>query len=74
MVAAAEFRQTRVQIICALNWAAVMGYADCVRLLLDAGANKYASDNVRTGPCMILISFATSIVIMFSVSRLLLLA
>ncbi len=31
----------------ALVWAAHMGHADCVRLLLDAGANKDTMNNVR---------------------------
>ncbi len=28
-----------------------MGHADCVRLLLDAGADKNAANNVRAGVC-----------------------
>ncbi len=31
----------------ALIWAATEGKADCVRLLLDAGADKEATDEVR---------------------------
>ncbi len=31
----------------ALIWAAAYGYADCARLLLDAGADKEAKMNVR---------------------------
>ena len=31
----------------ALMWAADTGKASCVRLLLDAGANKELKDNVR---------------------------
>ena len=31
----------------ALIWAAEMGRADCVRLLIDAGADKDAENNVR---------------------------
>ena len=31
----------------ALIWAAANGHVDCVRLLIDAGADTDASDNVR---------------------------
>ncbi len=31
----------------ALMWAAEYGRAECVRLLIDAGADKEAEDNVR---------------------------
>jgi ankyrin repeat protein len=30
----------------ALIWAAIIGHEDCVRLLLDAGANKEAKNKV----------------------------
>ncbi len=35
----------------ALMCAADIGYADCVRMLLDAGADKEAKDNVRYQYC-----------------------
>ena len=35
----------------ALIWAAHNGHADCVRLLIDAGADKDAKDQVRVGRC-----------------------
>ena len=38
----------------ALLWAAMEGHADCVRLLLDAGADKDAKNNVRNLPVSIL--------------------
>ncbi len=31
----------------ALMWAAQSGHADCVRALVEAGANKYAKNKVR---------------------------
>ncbi len=31
----------------ALIWAAMRGHADCARLLLDAGADKETTDDVR---------------------------
>jgi ankyrin repeat protein len=31
----------------ALMWAAESGHADCVRALVEAGANKYAKNKVR---------------------------
>jgi ankyrin repeat protein len=34
----------------ALMWAAENGFADCARLLLDAGANTEAQSWVRVGP------------------------
>ncbi len=38
----------------ALLWAAMEGHADCVRLLLDAGADKDTKNNVRNLPVSIL--------------------
>ena len=35
----------------ALMYAAVYGHTDCVRLLIDAGADKDAKDWVRVGRC-----------------------
>jgi hypothetical protein len=35
----------------ALIYAASSGHADCVRLLIDAGANKDAKTNVRDSQC-----------------------
>ena len=35
----------------ALLNAALHGHADCLKLLIDAGANKDAKDNVRDGHC-----------------------
>jgi ankyrin repeat protein len=37
----------------ALMWAAGNGHADCVRLLIDAGADKEAKDHVRVGRCFV---------------------
>jgi hypothetical protein len=36
----------------ALVWAAIKGHVDCLRLLLDAGANANAKDNVRIFGCV----------------------
>jgi hypothetical protein len=36
----------------ALIWSATYGHAECARLLMDAGANKEAKDNVRLRSCM----------------------
>ena len=33
----------------ALTWAVAKGHAECVRLLLDAGADKNARSKVRAG-------------------------
>ncbi len=33
-------------------WAAYCGHTDCVRLLIDAGANKEARNHVRIGRCL----------------------
>jgi ankyrin repeat protein len=35
----------------ALVIAAARGHADCVRMLIDAGADKDAKDRVCIGPC-----------------------
>jgi hypothetical protein len=35
----------------ALVWAAVIGKADCARLLIDIGADKDAADKVRVDQC-----------------------
>ena len=35
----------------ALIWAAWNGHTECVRLLIDAGADKDAKDQVRVGQC-----------------------
>ena len=40
----------------ALMSAAVEGHADCVRLLIDAGADKEAKDNVRVGRCLLIVA------------------
>jgi hypothetical protein len=37
----------------ALKGAAANGHADCVRLLIDAGADKDAKINVRVGRCFV---------------------
>ncbi len=37
----------------ALICAALNGRADCVRLLIDAGADKDAKDHVRVGRCFV---------------------
>jgi ankyrin repeat protein len=36
-----------------LIWAAANGHTDCVRLLIDAGADKEARNHVRVGRCLL---------------------
>ncbi len=47
----------------ALKTAAIYGHADCVRLLLDAGADKNAKDNVRVCPPRLLRECGVSLVV-----------